>query len=254
MSLSREGGLSGTAGNRNQRGAAIPNPQSSAVEVVATIGGVRVRRRRGERALNFVAGMAIDADGAPRAYHPRGSPPGLDLLANAGRPAKAGHPAKWWGVVTDPHGEPVVQRASDPAPGFYVSTTALEDPRRGERDPRRYVDSSTIAYVVVPGRLVEVAQVRLGDFAVVRNRRNEKIVHAIVADTGPPGKIGEGSIALARKLGIPHSPKSGGQSGDVVYVVFTGSGNGRPRSQAEIDRHAAQLLDGWGGRDRLARL
>jgi hypothetical protein len=33
------------------RSAAIPNPQSAAVEVVATVGGVRVRRRRGERLL-----------------------------------------------------------------------------------------------------------------------------------------------------------------------------------------------------------
>lgn len=216
--------------------------------MVATIGGVRVRRRRRERALFFVAGMAIDADGAPRAYHPRGSPPGLDFLANAG------HPGNWWAVVTDRHGEPVVQRATDPAPGFYVSTTALEDSARGVADPRRYVDSSTVAYVVVPARLVEVAGARLGDFAVVRNRRNARIVHAIVADTGPAGKIGEGSIALARDAGIPHSPKSGGQGGDVVYVVFAGSGNRRPRPQAEINHQTSQLLKAWGGRERLERL
>ena len=216
--------------------------------MVATIGGVRVRRRRGERALFFVAGMAIDADGAPRAYHPRGSPPGLDFLANAG------HPGNWWGIATNGQGEPLLQRPSDPAPGFYVSMTALEDPARSVRDPRRYVDSSTVAYIVVPARLVEVAGVRLGDFAVVRNRRTERIVHAIVADTGPAGKIGEGSIALARDAGIPHSPKSGGQAGDVVYLVFAGSGNRRPRPRAEIDHKTAQLLEAWGGRDRLERL
>jgi Fungal chitosanase of glycosyl hydrolase group 75 len=231
-----------------EMGAAISNPKLSRVEVVATIGGVRVRRRRGERAFFFVAGMAIDADGAPRAYHRNGSPPGLDFLANAG------HPGNWWGIVTNRHGEPVVQSTSDPAPGFYVSTTALQDPARRERDPRRYVDSSTIAYVVVPALLLARAGVRLGDFAVVRNRRNGKIAHAIVADTGPAGKIGEGSIALARTLGIPPSPKHGGQDGNVVYVVFPGSGNRRPRPQKDIEEHAGRLLERWGGHARLERL
>jgi hypothetical protein len=216
------------------------------VEVVATIGGVRVRRRRGEKALFFVAGMAIDADGAPRAYHPHGSPPGLDLLANAG------HPGNFFALVTV-NGIPVVQSQRDPAPGFFVSTTALEDPSRPKRDPRRYVDSSAIPYVVVPGRLLQEG-VRLGDFATVRNRKNRKVTHAIVADTGPAGKIGEGSMALARATGIRESPKTGGQAGDVAYVVFAGSGNRRPRTKAEIDAQGARLLERWGGLERLERL
>src|SRR5215210_1871871 len=93
----------------------------SPVEVVTTIGGVRVRRRRGEKAFFFVSGMTIDSDGAPRAYHKNGSPPGLDFLANAGGPGN------WFALVTDSSGNPIVQRASDPAPGFFVSMTAIED-------------------------------------------------------------------------------------------------------------------------------
>ena len=85
------------------------------IEVIATVAGIRVRRRTREKALFFVAGMTIDADGSPRAYHPRGSPPGLDFLANAGSPGN------FFGIVTDRHGNPVVQSADDPAPGFFVS-------------------------------------------------------------------------------------------------------------------------------------
>ena len=34
----------------------------------------------------------------------------------------------------------------------------------------------------------------------------------VVADIGPPNKIGEASIAMARALGIGHSPRTGGTS------------------------------------------
>lgn len=227
----------------------MPGPRSGQVEVIATIGGVRVRRRTGEKALFFVAGMRIDADGAPRAYHPGGSPPGLDFLANAG------HPGNFFGVVTDRHGNPVVQSAHDPAPGFFVSPTSLQDPDRRVEDPRRYVDASTIPYIVLPGLVRDKGGVRLGDFATVRNRKNGKIVHAIFADGGPRGKIGEGSIALAKALGIPSSPKHGGTDRkEIAYVVFAGSGNNRPRTRARIDTNGKRLLAAWGGLERLERL
>ena len=218
------------------------------IEVVATVGGVRVRRRAGEKALFFVAGMAIDADGAPRAYHPTGSPPGLDFLANAGSPGN------FFGVVTDAHGNPVVQSAHDPAPGFFVSPTSLQRPGKRVEDPHRYVDATRIPYLALPALVRDKGGIRLGDFATVRNRRNGRVSHAIFADGGPRGKIGEGSIALAKALKIPSSPKHGGTDADVVYVVFAGSGNGRPRPRTAINANGEQLLEAWGGHERLERL
>ncbi|MEO8354092.1 MAG: hypothetical protein ABI680_20380, partial [Chthoniobacteraceae bacterium] len=88
----------------------------------------------GEDAFFFVAEMSIDADGSPHAYH-KDSEKGLDHLANAGRPGN------WWALATAKNGKPVVQGPNDPAPGFYVSTTALEDSARAQGDPGRYVDS-----------------------------------------------------------------------------------------------------------------
>lgn len=61
----------------------------------------------------YVAGLAVDADGAFRAYHPT-SHLGLDALVNAG------HPGHWWALATDTgktSGHPVVQGRGDPAPG-----------------------------------------------------------------------------------------------------------------------------------------
>jgi hypothetical protein len=40
------------------------------------------------------------------------------------------------------------------------------------------------------------------------------------------GKYGEGSIALARALGIPSSPRNGGCADGVTFVVFPGSSKG----------------------------
>src|SRR5258708_2675267 len=83
-----------------------------------------------------LAGLAVDADGSPHAYAPSGSGlQGLDYLANAG------HSGNWWGIATDSHGMPYIQGPNTPAPGYYVSTTALEDGSKAVNDPARYVNS-----------------------------------------------------------------------------------------------------------------
>ena len=90
-----------------------------------------------DSAFFYQSGMMIDADGAYHAYHPDGRS-GLDYLGNAGQPGN------WWALVTnngEPDGRPLIQADTDPAPGFYISTTALEDSNCDRKDPRRYVNS-----------------------------------------------------------------------------------------------------------------
>lgn len=201
----------------------------------------------GPSAFFYKAGLAIDADGAFRAYNPDDRL-GLDSLNHAG------HEGNWWALVTENEkssGRPVLQLNSDPAPGFYVSTTALYDPDNpNPRDPRRYVDASTVPYVVLHPKALNFA--RLGDFATVVNLQNGRISAAIVADVSAPNlPIGEGSIALARALGIDANPRTGGKDGDVAYLVYPHSGNRRPRELADIVVSAKRLFDAWGGLDRL---
>jgi hypothetical protein len=62
------------------------------------------------KASLFIGGMTIDADGSPHAYHPDNT--GLDNNSNA-KNAKG----EWVGVVTVA-GQPVIQGADDPAPGY----------------------------------------------------------------------------------------------------------------------------------------
>src|SRR6266404_5283661 len=200
--------------------------------------------RNNDSAFFYEAGFMIDADGAYHAYHPDNRS-GLDYLGNAGRPGN------WWALVTDngeADGDPVVQTDGDPAPGFYVSTTSLEDPNCDQKDPRRYVNAEAVNFIVLPGRLGLGA--KLGDFAVVIRPATGAYDYAVYADVGPASKIGEGSIALAAALGIPSSPKSGGVGHGIVYIVFPASAQSWPLSQPEIDQNAAGLFSKWGGLDK----
>jgi len=214
----------------------------------------------GESPLFYRCGLMIDADGSPRAYHPDDRS-GLDHLGNAQKNWKkrkqqrAEHkpvePVRWCGVVTDDgteHGTPLIQGPNDPAPGFYVSPSALEDRQYARTDPRRYVDAANVPYVSIPPDL-ESHGVHLGDFATVGH--NGKYVGAIIADIGPHHLIGEGSVALAKAIGVPHSPRGGGVTQGVTWILYPGSGSGKPRSLDEVEREASKRFDEWGGPDRV---
>lgn len=204
---------------------------------------VKVSRVAAPAGFLFVAGMTIDADGSPKAYHPDNI--GLDDNRNA----KNGE--TWVGVITV-NGEPVVQSATDPAPGFYVSPTTLQDTTKRNTDPRRYVNSQAIAYIALPPEVLQQDGGRMGDFAAVVNLRNSSLAFAIVADRGPRRRIGEGSIALASALDINANARTGGTDRGVAYLVFSHSGDSRPKNASEIAANGADLLGRFGGKDKLA--
>jgi hypothetical protein len=183
------------------------------------------------RAIFFVSGMTIDADGAPNAYNPDDT--GLDELANAGTP---GH---WNGIVTDRDGNPLIQQESDPFPGYYISCTSLSDSTKTFTDPTAYVDASKIPYVALPQELADRAGLRLGDLAVVMNLRSRKSSFAIYADIGT---LGEGSVALAEDLGIRSDARHGGEHKGILYLFFPGSGNLQPQTIGEIQSEGEKLL------------
>jgi len=198
---------------------------------------IPIGRLPGSRAFFYESGMTIDADGAPNAYHPDNT--GLDDLANAGTPGR------WEGLAKDADGEPFIQGPNDPFPGYYVSSTALADRSKPVNDPTRYVDASRIPFVVLPGGMARQLGARPGDFAAVFNPRNGKFSYAIFGDVGPFDRIGEGSMALAGNLGIRSDARNGGARRGILYLVFPGSGNGRPRTIEEINAEGHKLVQDW---------
>lgn len=176
----------------------------------------------------FQSGLMIDADGAPMAYHKDNSK-ALDYLANAGKPGN------WWALVTDNKkndGNPLIQKASDPAKGYYISTTALQDGNKKYDNPYRYVNSEGVPYIALPSKFA--TDFKLGDIALVINNKNGKRCYAIFADIGPKNKIGEGSICLAKLLGLNSSPKNGGTASGIVYILFKNSGDGKVKNVEDI--------------------
>lgn len=196
----------------------------------STVGGFDTYTHNPSNATIYRAKFAVDADGSPRAYGPNNS--GLDWTANAGSPGN------WWGIVTDGNGDPIIQGASDPYPGMYVSTTSLVNSQYGINNPLRYVNSETVPYFAISTFIKNQGGIRIGDVAWVYNTVTGLGRFAIYADTGPAGALGEGSMYLAAQLGLNNSPKTGGTSSGIIdYVIFpySGFGQGKIPTIAQID-------------------
>jgi hypothetical protein len=216
--------------------------------------GTKLRKFPGGDAYFYVTDrMAIDADGAPNAYHPEDE--GIDALANAGFPNGA-----WKSILAvDPRDpmRPFVQETGRFG-GFFVSKTTLQDPTRAETDPTRYVNSSEIPYVVFPGAFHALTGTgSFGDVAMVRNLRNDRVSAAIVADGGPKhAPLGEASIRLAENLGgVNVNPRTGAgmPKGPFMYVLFPKS-HATPKwplTAGEIEERATSALAGIGQWDRV---
>jgi Fungal chitosanase of glycosyl hydrolase group 75 len=224
---------------------------SSEKKALHTFGAVTVYGTADDDQIFFYKSvMKVDADGAPNAIGPHDT--GLD------RTSSAGHPGHWTSIVTSngkPSGTPVLQGAGNPFPKMFISTTALGDARFGERDVRRYVNASIIPYVSVLGATWKWANhvrgLQKGDLAFVSLRG--KSAFAILADIGG-SELGEGSIALAKLLGGVGNPRSETLPNHVIYVLFPGSGAGRPLTVDQINGMGRAAFNVWGGFPRLWEL
>jgi hypothetical protein len=231
---------------------------------------VSAYRLKDSDAVFYESGLAIDADGAPNAYHPSGSPPGLDSLAAAGYPRSCSV------LVCTGHsptgGHTYAKTSSGPFDGFFVSMSTLMDERTNEHgkplhattDYRRYVDSTVVPYIAVAARAMRPFKLqrgisssnRPGELAYVVNLQNGKASPAIFADVGTNNTLGEGSMALAKALGLSErqqSPTHGGVAEGILTIIFPGTAGDPPwpRDASEMANEANKQFDAWGGLDRV---
>lgn len=176
--------------------------------------------------VSFTADADIDADGAngqngaKAAYMADDS--GSEYLANGGMKRVNGKV-----VCAHSWARSIVMLDSDNQPkmfpgGIIASTTWYIHKKRDKSDPAAYVDAETVPYIVVPPVIVQSTK---GTVCGCRARVTwkGKSVDCVVADKGPAGKIGELSIAAARALGMPSSPRSGGcTKPEVFYELWPG--------------------------------
>jgi hypothetical protein len=202
----------------------------------------------GKSAYFFIAKMAIDVDGAPRAYHPLDKnlhdnhTKALDWLANLS--------------PSDRHG---IQGTTGvgPEPGFVVSGTTLENPAFPLNDTRHWVDAETIPYIVLVGnfpRSSRLPRIQRGDSAMVIDLRSSASTSAIFADVG--SAVGEASMKTALNLGLDPTasrfpPKVRGFDQDFLYIVFPDSKINPPWNTGEIERVARERFESWGGMEQV---
>lgn len=117
----------------------------------------------------------------------------------------------------------------------YMDQTAATD-SNGD-----FLDAATLPFVVIPGRSArfDYIDAGLGMRSVVAVIYDGKVEYGPLGDVGPQAIIGEASYAMAVSLGIDPDPSTGGISGGVAYIAFTGV-----ESKVEVieDHDAAVVL------------
>jgi len=162
--------------------------------------------------IEYTGEMTSCGDGSPRCYGPEGcSPEPLDWLGNSG------YPGCWWGVVTDSHGNPIVQKKGNPMkwpyPSLYVSCTAYGFPDYSEEDCRHWVNAETVAFSVIPSSVrMAIAPKFLGCRATVLDKKTDKLLECVCAEIGPSTHMGEASLNVCKYFGLNPDPKAGGSS------------------------------------------
>jgi len=211
---------------------------------------VDVYRITGTDSFHIISKLAIDADGSPKAYHPRDRRPydnnmrAFDWLANIN--------------IRDLHGIQGKNGASGPEPGFYISGTALFDRRYQENDARRFVDAASIPYIVAPLRSFPThdgLKIKKGCVCFVADTRSGYSTGAIFADVGRA--VGEGSLALGLRMGLTpfykrSPPKVAGFEGKrFFYLLFPKVIVDAPWAVDEIQSKVDYEFKKWGGEARL---
>ncbi len=188
-------------------------PSTTAAPAATTTSNTGTVRALDAAALlgNPQAAAAAAAQGSPlsvRSFIGTHSP--IVAAQSNGRVGAFSYRAK---MDVDSDGAPGITHAQDPD---HQAATAL-------RFKQGYADASKLPYVVLPPALAKATGAKLGD--LVQVSYNGKSTYAIYGDVGPSNKLGEGSMDLARRLGINPDPRRGGTHDEnVQYTVLPGSG------------------------------
>lgn len=182
----------------------------------------------------------LTAQGAPDAYHPDDN--GSGSLRESGWPGGAWRER----LVADPHQPQRPLRQADGATaGYFVSTTALRDPRFPRSSPSAYLDAGRVPYLALPEAwLAQNGAGALGDFVAVHDRGSGRRSLGLIGDAGRDRAMGALSERMAGDLSGHRAEARTGRgtpTGPLLCLVFAGT-------------RCEQLLRPLGGASGLARL
>ena len=180
------------------------------------------------KAVLLQADMDVDADGsdADRIPAGNGASPNFKPFTSYKWPKKTAAPNPYLG--------PTEERLKRYETELAVKTTAPErkrDLKAGIAQARdeigtmkkfSFLIGATDPYIVLPGRFSPGDGAKVGDYAVVVC--GDAIYPAIVGDVGPPDKVGEASLRIAKEINSAATPNNRPVSDlKVSYIVFPGT-------------------------------
>ena len=222
-------------------------PQNKTVKLVARQGDPADTHK----VIFFQTSLRVNTDGAPNSYHPNdltGSVKAINNICNGISVTRngvtlgcqsarqvfgqfrdnnfrepAGTRINWQNVIaatTDASGRkiPCVFQSGE-FEGYFGSLTSLKNgltgSAAGECDHLNQLDQRIVPAFVLPGgqNVVRSFGAGVGDLLVAFNPLNNVVSVAIVGDTGPANKLGEGSVGLNMALlGKTEQPKTSNEA------------------------------------------
>jgi Fungal chitosanase of glycosyl hydrolase group 75 len=150
---------------------------------------------------------------------------------------------------------PCIQQSGSFAGFFVAQTSRPADPGRDVCDPARWISSTEIPYVTLPGDRLRGAGVSPGDLALVHRRQGtvDHLIVAVAGDTGNRDELGEGSVALHRALGNESSGTLPGNiSNGVTTFLFPMRRVAPPITAARLEAEKDALVAAVGGSAAVA--
>ena len=150
---------------------------------------------------------------------------------------------------------PCIQQSGSFAGFFVAQTSRPADPARDVCDPARWISSTEIPYVTLPGDRLRGAGVAPGDLALVHRRQGtvDHLVVAVAGDTGNRDELGEGSVALHRALGNePRGTLPGNIADGVTTFLFPKRRVAPPITAVRLEGEKDALVAATGGPGAVA--
>jgi hypothetical protein len=170
-------------------------------------------------------------------------------------------------IPKDFAGYPCSRGAESKYPGYFVAATALRDDTAVVRPdgckPSSFIDAEAIPFIALPKG--GFGLIGVGDVFVAHIERNGvgRFVPGVVADVGPIGRMGEGSIALNAALlnqtgpvlsmREPWNLDISGSSVSILVIGGTRAKLNGDYSRENIERVADGEMTRWGNGNFVSR-